>query len=178
MNWSINPKEVEESFDRIAKSLLQEYVIVINDKEFRLTEIEFYFFHPDHQDNYTHVHRQKEGAWRFHNQGLDITLQGNKEQDGGILIRGLKHDKYVNGPGRIIRALFENFGKVDSSNIIQLNKITKQDKQIIKTFRHLPNKIEYAEFHHKYYRYLVDIEKLPQIPNSEKNKIKSNSVIL
>ncbi len=174
MNLNINKNDVEGSFDRIAKELLLGYAITINGKEFHLTEIEFYFYHPNHQDNYTHKHRLQEGMWRMHNQGLDITLQGNKEQDGGILIRGIKNEKYINGPRRIVWTLFEHFGQIEKPNIIQLTKTPRLNKRIIKTFRHLPNKKIHPGFHKKHYRYLVDLDEL-QMSDSEKVKIRIES---
>nr|NQU91311.1 hypothetical protein [Bacteroidota bacterium] len=122
MDWTIDPRNVESSFNRIAKELLTSYALYANAKEFRITEIEFYFYHPEHPDNYTHPHKRKKGEWRFHNQGLDITLSGNETQDGGILIRGIKNDRYVNGPRKIIYYLFQHFDNVESSNSLELKK--------------------------------------------------------
>ena len=101
MTLGIDDTKIEESFDKIATQLLLGYILKVNDWEMEITEIEFYFFrYGDHEDKYTHKHSMDEGMWRYHKQGLDITLQWSKEQDGGILIRGVKDgDNYINARG-------------------------------------------------------------------------------
>ena len=159
MTFDIDNERIEESFDKIAKQLLLGHILKINDQELEITEIEFYFFMKGkHEDNYTHPHKRNAGEWRYHNQGIDITLQGNDKQDGGILIRGIKMDqKYINGPLKTVQKIMECMGSVQNSATIQLitNPIT--NKKILKTFRHLPNKIQHQEFHDKKYRYLIDL---------------------
>lgn len=174
MNLEINPQAIEQSFDRIAKELLIENALYINDKVFRFTEIEFYYYNKEfHPDKYTHEHSLREGQWRFHNQGIDITFNSddNLQIDGGILIRGvLLNNKYINGPRKIITAFFEAFGNItDNTNFI-LKISEKRDVEIIKTFRQLPNKIEYPIYHKKHYRYITDLEKI-DIPNNIKESI-------
>ncbi|MDR2947589.1 MAG: hypothetical protein LBV71_00115 [Prevotella sp.] len=174
MNLEVNPQAIEQSFDRIAKELLIENALYINDKVFRFTEIEFYYYNEEfHPDKYTHEHSLKEGQWRFHNQGIDITFNSddNLQIDGGILIRGVLLDKkYINGPRKIITAFFEAFGNItDNTNFI-LKSSEKRDVEIIKTFRQLPNKIEYPIYHEKHYRYIAEIEKV-KISSSIKDAI-------
>lgn len=179
MNLKIDINNVERSFDRIANDLLTSSILLVNRKEFQFTEIEFYFFHEDeHQDNYTHKHTRGEGEWRFHNQGMDITIQSDDKQDGGILIRGIKVDgKYINGPRKIIQEIFRNYSKVTDHNTLTLISTDKNSVEIIKTFRHLPNKNKYKDFHDKKYRYLVDLDNL-EITNSTKEKIKTSSITI
>ena len=176
MNLEIDVREIENSFDRIANEILNNMVLQVNNVNLDITEIEFYYFYDKkHEDNYTHEHKRDTGEWRFHNQGLDITLPRNEFSDGGILIRGLKHEKkYVNGPRKIITRMFEIFGKVDSNNSLQLLKSENKNLEIIKTFRHLPNKQIYPKFHLKHYRYLVSLDKL-DMPNRIKELIKLNN---
>ena len=179
MNLLIDNKNIEKSFDRIANDILNKKVLLVNGNEFIITEIEFYyFFEKIHEDNYTHEHRRNVGEWRFHNQGIDITFQSTKESDGGILIRGIKIDnEHINGPRKIIQKIFEFFGKVTSENKLQLINTESRNSKIVKTFRHLPNKHQIAEFHNKYYRYLTNLENL-DIPSSEKEMINKNSTFL
>src|SRR5688572_17782985 len=100
INFEINNCEIEKSFDRIALELLRRKALIVNNKVFRFTEIEFYYFNEDyHKDQYTHPHKRESGEWRFHNQGIDITFESSEKCDGGILIRGILIDsEYVNGP--------------------------------------------------------------------------------
>ena len=106
MNLDIDNADIEKSFDRIAKDILLNKSLYMNDIEFRFTEIEFYYIHKDnHPDNYTHQLKRDKGEWRFHNQGFDITFDGNNDiSDGGILIRGISiKDEYVNGPIKVLK---------------------------------------------------------------------------
>jgi len=175
MNFEINIHDIENSFDRIAKDLLTNYALMVNETEIRFTEIEFYFFHEDfHKDEYTHEHGRNSGEWRFHNQGLDITFQSDSKSDGGILIRGiLLNGKYINGPRKVVREIFEAFGKIEDSNCIKIKKTNLRETDILKTFRHLPNKNVVKDFHHKPYRYLTDLDIL-SISGSLKSEIKKN----
>ncbi len=106
---------------------------------------------------------------------FDITFQVTDESDGGILIRGVKVGKdYVNGPRKIITKIFEVFGKVTSENKLQLVDSENRNKEIIKTFRHLPNKVTYPEFHDKYYRYITYLDDV-DITESQKDLIREKS---
>lgn len=179
MDFIIDNNDIEKSFDTIAKKLLTTYALYVNDKELRITEIEFYYYHDDyHKDMYTHEHMRKAGEWRFHNQGLDITFEGNEKMDGGILIRGvLVANEYINGPRNIIGEIFKHFNKVTDTNTLILRSAIERPMEIIKTFRHLPNKITDPEFHDKYYRYLVNLDSL-KIPESIKADIREKSKVL
>ena len=176
MNFIVDIDNITSSFDSIAKKLLLGHVICINDKDIELTEIEFYYFHEKkHPDNYTHPHNRQAGQWRLHKQGIDLTFDGTtKGQDGGILIRGIKMDnKFINGPIRCLAALFEAMQDAQEKNYFILNHKRLIDSEIIKTFRHLPNKVQYKDFHLKKYRYLKDFENLI-IHTKDKNRIKSD----
>jgi hypothetical protein len=179
IDLDIDNRHIEESFDRIARELLNNRILLVNDSKFILTEIEFYYFFKNHhEDNYTHIHSRNSGEWRFHNQGLDITFQSSKESDGGILLRGLNIDNdFINGPRKVIRKIFEYFNKVTDENKLQLIASKSRDTKIIKTYRHLPNKQKHPDFHDKYYRYLTNLEKL-EISRSEKERIERKSLIL
>ena len=179
MDFKINPQSVEKSFDTIARLLLLSHAIKINSQIIEITEIEFYFFKEVlHPDKYTHPHDRNEGEWRLHNQGIDITFQSTKDQDGGILIRGIKlNGEYINGPLKTLSLLFKSFGSVSSPATMELVSTPQQTKEIIKTFRHLPNKIEYSEFHNSKYRYLTNFDNL-DIDQKIKNKIKENHIKL
>ena len=177
MNLSINKENVEGSFDSIASDLLRKKALFINNTEIRFTEIEFYYFNANHQDNYTHKHKRNEGEWRFHNQGLDITFQGNDTIDGGILIRGIFVDgEFINGPRRVVGRIFEIFGNVNNESHLVLKDSSERHCEILKTFRHLPNEV-HPNFHHKPYRYLTDLDNLI-IQKSIIEKIKLKSIEL
>ncbi len=159
-----NMNNVTNSFDRIAKKLINDFILIVNDSKFRFTEIEFYYHHNGkHEDNITHEHKRKQGMWRAHNQGFDITFEGNEISCGGILIRGLKQEsnnKYTNGPRRCIFQIFEKFNNINGSkNIIEIKyKPKKKPKTIFKTIRQLSDKQKKKKYANKYYRYYTEIE--------------------
>lgn len=170
LDLTIDITRVEQSFDRIASDLIKNHALVVNDKAFRFTEIEFYYYHkPGHEDTYTHPHQRTAGEWRFHSQGFDLTLEGDKKtKDGGILIRGLYGPtseideataSYVNGPRKVLVKLFEAFGSAFEPGCIQLMEAAEWDVEVYKAFRHIPNK-EIKEYHKSPYRYLVNIKNL------------------
>ncbi len=178
MNLEINNEKIENSFDRIANELINNYALLVNNTEFRFTEIEFYYYSENHADNYTHEHNRNVGEWRFHNQGLDLTFQSDEKTDGGILIRGiLSKSKYVNGPRKVLGEIFQSFGRAFDKTTIVLIPSTKRNVDIYKTFRHLPNINIDEKFHKKHYRYLSDIENL-DIPASQKVLIKQDLIKL
>jgi hypothetical protein len=177
MKFEISINSIPDSFDRIAKELLLEHVILVNSIDFEITEIEFYFFNEEHHpDKYTHPHKMQAGMWRLHKQGIDITFDGTKKgEDGGILIRGLKlNDRYVNGPIKCLAWIFESMGNVQNENHIILKPKHLVDSKITKTFRHLPNKIQHKDFHQKKYRYIKDFDKV-DLPQKIKNEIREAS---
>lgn len=179
MNFTIDDSNIEQSFNTIAKELINENVLVVNDKEFEFTEIEFYFFKKGvHEDVYTNKHKRKAGEWRIHNQGLDITLEGNEEQYGGILIRGLSSENtYINGPIKALGFLFESMGSVNNASTLTLKSKDIEKKNIIRTFRHIPTKIQDKVYHFKKYRYITELEKL-DISNPIKNQIINDCIEL
>jgi 3-methyladenine DNA glycosylase Mpg len=87
---------------KIPNLLLNNSVLLVNNKEFRIIEIEFYVNSDEHQDKYTHCSSDqfKYGLWYFHKfkngsyksgtfKGLDLTL-GSKDIAYGILIRSIQ----------------------------------------------------------------------------------------
>lgn len=175
---------IQASFDRIAEDLITNWNLKINDTLFTFTELEFYFFkYKIHEDNATHQHDYEEGKWRFHLQGLDITLPATVNSDGGILLRGIKcGNDFINGPKRVLEMIFRrmnpvyeihnHFGLVPAS--------TKQDVKIYKTLRHGLSKSQDNEFKNEYYRYYIDIDfwEPKHVIVAEKDRIRSKSVIL
>jgi hypothetical protein len=98
-------KETEDEFQIIANELMNNYAISNHESIYRLTELEFYWFSPNHPDKSTYQRKYvdpKNGEWFFHYSGVDIALRNEDIGGfGGILIRGiysLKEEKYYNGP--------------------------------------------------------------------------------
>ena len=67
---------------------------------FRMTDIEFYFYGPNINDervnqpgrHVTYERTTPAGCWFFHDSGVDLSFESNKDKGygGGILIRGIK----------------------------------------------------------------------------------------
>lgn len=90
-------------FDQLADYILNNVVISSNDKQFRICELEMYYYNDTHKDEYVHKSHDQKGYEKFyfhkyHNgtfksgtfKGLDIAL-GNANTYFGILIRSLKN---------------------------------------------------------------------------------------
>lgn len=132
------PENSEKEFKKVAKALMTEFVIKINETEFYLTEIELYCQTKKeeegglHYDPYVHGDDlQKEfGKWYFHGSGLDITF-GNENYYGGILIRGIKtysenEWKYTSGPLNIVKELFSKSNRISEKTVFYLE--SKKEK--------------------------------------------------
>jgi hypothetical protein len=153
---------IKDSFDRIAVDLINNWDLKINGAVFSFTEIEFYYFLKGvHEDTATHEHKFDSGVWRWHQQGLDIALQGNDQSDGGILLRGIKSEnKYINGPKRILHLIFERFGDVTEVNkeFGLIPKKVPTNLSIYKTRRHGLSAKQENKFIEAPYRYYTDID--------------------
>ena len=84
-------EETDSEFERIANELLNYYAIQNHESVYRMTEIEFYWNSPQHNDDSTYKRKYvdpKNGEWFFHYSGVDIGLKSEKFNGyGGILIR-------------------------------------------------------------------------------------------
>lgn len=135
--WLLDGSNIEKKFQNLASILLHNVVIQKGNKKYRLTDIEFYFYCPTHQDIITYPRNSKAGEWFFHSSGVDLSFESNvpmREKAstgklapcltsdsafGGILIRGIKHigcfsdhqeEKYkLNGPMKVCEELFDKF---------------------------------------------------------------------
>ena len=140
--WLLDGSNIEKKFQDLASILLHNVVILKGIKKYKLTDIEFYFYCPTHQDIITYPRNSKAGEWFFHSSGVDLSFESNvpmREKAstgklvpcltsdsafGGILIRGIKHigcfsdhqeEKYkLNGPMKVCEELFDKFDAFDN----------------------------------------------------------------
>jgi len=97
-------KTIEKDFYRIANEILNEHILLVNSKKYRISNIEFYYYNnTNHQDENSHALKYKRAknrqllnaVWYLHkisinpkykHKGLDFTF-GNGTSFGGILIK-------------------------------------------------------------------------------------------
>jgi hypothetical protein len=139
MDFQINEeKKIVYEFKRLADIILLKKELIVNDKTYRFTEIEFYYYSKNHKDAFTHKHEYEAGKWRFHNQGLDITLKG-KSGYGGILIRGIESNntRFINGPRRVMFEIMKHLNPVNQcNNTIGIKDGKYIKEEIFETIRH------------------------------------------
>lgn len=105
--------QIQEQFKKVAEFILNNLLITVDDREYQVTEVEFYYHRKGiHEDPFIHKHdnQKKMGLWYFHDVGQDITF-GDGESYGGILIRGIKDthsDEFADGPVKVFNKLFND----------------------------------------------------------------------
>ena len=112
IDLTIKSDTIDVDLSRIAFDLMNHWILKIESKLYRISEIEFYFNSDSHNDTYTHGHKlQKDkGRWYFHGSGVDITIGGNGFY-GGISIRAIydiEKGSYIYGPLNCVTELFSN----------------------------------------------------------------------
>ncbi len=111
---------IRESLFNIANKLIINKAIKINEKIYSLIDIEVYFWHNKHPDDYANSvdHHKNAGELEAHRYGIDISL-GNKKniEVGGILLRGLldnQTNEVIQKSG-VFRALFNSLKSEDNT---------------------------------------------------------------
>lgn len=168
-NFNIQ-EDIEAQFDQIAQQLFHHTQLVVNDKTYSLTEIEFYVHQEDrHPDPFVHENALQltSNQWYFHGSGVDITIGDEATKTyGGILLRGLKEitsegqDKYYDGPLNILRELFRHFHLSACTQNFGLKTSEPIPNDIYKSIRiglNPKNKEQGEVYAMKKYRYLIDL---------------------
>lgn len=139
MTMKITKAEVEQiNMNSIADKILNWSQLLINDKPYRICEIEFYVKNAKHNDQYTHCNSdqleyEKFYFHKYHNgtyksgtyKGLDITF-GSKNENSyfGILIRSVydeENNEFIEGPCRTVNKILE-LNKCDNISELLDNK--------------------------------------------------------
>ena len=145
-NLSIDASKLENSFDRIAKELFNDYTLQIGEDAYQLTEIEFYYnkFDPNNPyDNFAHQHGEAypNGTWRLHGAGLDIVLKKMADYYGGILLRGIQkldsngiplEDGIIDGPWNTATACIRGNMATDPKASFYLKKMPSSKERTFK----------------------------------------------
>jgi hypothetical protein len=160
MNLNIDVENVEQSFDRIAKELINKYELKINDKIYQFIDLEFYFFCDSHEDRFTlEEHIKREGELEAHRYGVDISLGNSKDAYGGVLIRSLLYEDKVIHKSHVKNEIINNL-QFGNNNIEIVKKKNVKAANIIRTERENLGKIDVAKnrkekFKKKKYRFVV-----------------------
>ena len=157
-------ESLEKHFNNLAGLLMNRIILYVNDKQYRFSEIEFYFFSPGfHEDPYVHRNKmQKEtGLWYFHGSGLDITF-GDRINHGGILLRGMKRiccekEYFVSAPLNVVNEIFSALGNICRQEQVFRLAETDQlnEEEIVRSARIGLKAKEPAGYKEKYYRYIT-----------------------
>ncbi|MGE0018967.1 MAG: hypothetical protein AB7S72_04825 [Draconibacterium sp.] len=177
LDLTIYEDKIEESFDRIANELMNNWLLKIGSKIFRIAEIEFYYKSESHNDPYTHEHvlQKEKEKWYFHGSGIDITFGAN-ETFGGILIRAIRNIKdgnYIYGPLNCVTEIFNTIGNIHdiekSFGLIasRENNIEIEPEIPIAAPRVGLNPLKDKTYSECYYRFLI----MPKCKHAEKTKI-------
>ncbi|KAI9252841.1 hypothetical protein BDA99DRAFT_540836 [Phascolomyces articulosus] len=98
----------EDHLGRIARSMMEDYDLVMGGKRYTMLEIEAYLTAPNHghADPYCHGHpRQKRaGYWFFHMAGMSESFRGGSRKGVDITIGNPKHNS---AGGMLIRAVLD-----------------------------------------------------------------------
>lgn len=102
---------IVESIDYLAKDLILNRAIKVNESIFSIIDVEVYFWHEKHKDEYARGvdHFKPFGEFEAHRYGIDLFL-GNKAEIefGGVLICGLidTQSQIVIEKSSVIRTIF------------------------------------------------------------------------
>ncbi len=140
---------INESLVTIANDLIINKAIRINDRTFSFIDIEVYFWHINHQDDFAKGvnHDKKIGELEAHRYGIDISLGNQKGIEfGGILICGLfdnQNQSIIEKP-LVQRTLFNSLKLNDNTiEFIEKQNIWKE------TFRSKRNNLGVADKNNK-----------------------------
>lgn len=104
--------------------MFNNYAVQKGEKIFRMTDIEFYFYGPNINDeranqpgrHVTYERTTPVGCWFFHDSGVDLSFESNKDKGygGGILIREIKQiepkeEKVIRGSLNTYWKLFDEY---------------------------------------------------------------------
>lgn len=128
---------LQDKFEIFANYLLNDCVLYIGKEKYFLEEVEFYYHHDNHKDEYVHKTQDQKTCkqWYFHKyktgvyksgtyKGLDLTY-GNEKTYGGILIRAIQKAttlEYVIGPCNVVNYILKTLNMDQVSDLVDSMK--------------------------------------------------------
>lgn len=148
-----NESESETAVNILMCSLINDYVLKVNDDLYNFCEIELYYKTSKHNDCRVLSRENKQaGDIFFHRFGFDICFASNNDEYGGILVRSLKKDdEYILGPLTCSHTLLNRY----QPNIqISIEKKEYEDHSICKTVR-IKSPCKKNNYNESLYRYIT-----------------------
>lgn len=164
LNEKSSVEDVQKTFAKIAEILLNKSHIITNYGKYRIMEIEFYFYNPNHIDSVTIPRDEEAGMWWLHDWGVDITFKSDEKMNfyGGILIRSLfneNNSEFICGPRKCCWDLFYSSAikPAETPYII----IDKNDADILGTTeRFIPGEKKGIKENYRYFVQGIDTKAL------------------
>lgn len=147
------------SINEIAEDMILNKAIQINDSVFSIVDLEAYYWHGLHQDEYANgvKHKKQIGELEAHRYGIDISLGNSKEAGlGGLLISGIydHNEKRVIQNPMLWRTLFNQL--ILGNNKIKIISYANRWTEVFKSTRinlgnaDTDNKKEFVDSAYKY----------------------------
>jgi len=183
-NTIINQNNVIEQFNFYANKLLNNTVLQVSTKQYRLCEIEMYYYNDNHPDSYTHKderqlefntfypHKYKNGTYKNGTYKCMDIVFGNKETKTyfGILIRSVKNidtNEFYTGPCICVNEFLSNFGCTEFKTFFEqhnLEDFKMIDKELDKKEIYIGPRVglgeKYPEYKNKKYRYAIETNRI------------------
>lgn len=172
-----------DDFDEIADRILNRRVLQINNKNYRICEIEFYLHNKNHKDEYVHCaadqflygtfyfHKFKNGTYKGGNyKGMDVSFgDANTKTYFGFLIRAIydiKAKEMIEGPCKVVNKILQELGHDSIMSFTGGENpsiygdelaVVKKDltEKEIWVARRIGLSDKYPEFREKKYRYVI-----------------------
>jgi hypothetical protein len=185
----------ETHFDYMANTLLNKYILVINKREYRIIEIEFYLHSDNHPDDYVHrhpdqlssnmfyFHKFKSGSYKGGTfKGHDLCF-GDENTYFGILIRSIydiANDTVIEGPCNTVNRILSeyNYDSVrefvgDGLGILGNDRgyVLKRNRDLVKKKIYVGSRIglsdKFPEYQNRKYRYVIYKSRIKKKSNLE-----------
>lgn len=147
-------ESIISSLNTIAESLIKNTALQVNEKQFSFVDLEVYYWHENHQDDYTLKHKRETGELEMHRYGVDISLGNKCVGQGGILIRGLHDGKEVIQKSSVVKEIFNSFTMGDNQ-IRLIEKYSQWDEVFTSTRVNLGEDKQGSGFKNSQYRFLA-----------------------
>ena len=164
-----NRDTIVNSLERIAKNLILNKGIKVNDSVFSIFDVEIYYWHKLHRDDYANpnFHKRPTGEFEAHRYGIDLSLGNQEDEFGGILICGIVNIKSNESPiyksSHVLNTLFNKLRI--GQNVFEIIDYENPQQEVFKSARlklgkaSTDSKKEFVSALYKYLSYSEEIFK-------------------